>query len=452
MTASNYLFSQDYRGWNLSLIQDTVPAEIHYPEWFDKVNDTRRGYLNEEGFMDELLFNMSYNPDGLSAPISQAGPALLDASLLKMDLLANPIFKKEMIASLEYDVPVVSEPMDLEFLLQHINSTEQADGLRSFTLDIIKEDFREDSKPVGFILGVVPWGAFFKNTLPAGVDGVVVVIESDCGGLYTYIINGGDKQDLTYTGDVHDVKYDDLEYHTKFFWKSHHKGVSRHCHFDLAIYPSTEFESNYTNNTPFIVGGTVAIAIIVAGVLIWIATRVIGRKQQQMQDKAARAEAIVASVFPKEFGERLIAEASRTPRASDNSRGLLKSFLDSGHQDLHSKPIADLFPSTTVIFVSIAVSCSRKTLGKSSVPMLSLPYTAIPIRLILLDSPHGRAHAILQTFSVSWKLFTVNSTDWPSVVVFTKWRPSEIVMLRWSDFPNPVWITLWLPHGLRPIF
>lgn len=96
--------------------------------------------------MEEVLSNLSYVAQGFSAPIAQFGPGPIDTSLAMVDLFSHPIFKKEIVASLEYDVPVISETEELQFLLEHIHapinsSLHDYNYLRSFTLDPVKENF-----------------------------------------------------------------------------------------------------------------------------------------------------------------------------------------------------------------------------------------------------------------------------------------------------------------------
>lgn len=357
----------DYRGWNRSSLTGSFPQDIYTESWFQGLNDTRRGYTNEDGFMENIMTNRSYDSEGFSVPISQYGPGLVNPQLAKLDLFQHQIFKKEIVASLEYDVPVISEPINLDFLLDNIDLG-TSDEMRSFTLDQVKEDFREDSKTVGYLLGVVPWSTFFKNLLPENVNGVVVEIQSDCGNNYTYVVNGG-KADVATYGAYHDSSYDGMEIRNRFFWKEHPSGLSRHCHFDLVIYPSKEFEDAHKSNAPWILGVTIGVAIFFAGCAFYAFKLIMAKRQAKLQDQAKRAEAIVASVFPKSIGERLIAEAHDSSHApgedvsestvglvrQHSSRNRLQTFLSTGSAGAggRTKPIADLFLDTTVLFADI---------------------------------------------------------------------------------------------------
>ena len=335
--------------------------EIYECTWCaDAINDTRRGFVDTDGFMEEILTkNGSLVGDGLSLPVAQFGPGPVDSSLPLFDLFSHPTFKKEVVASIEYDVPVISETVDLNWLLESISDTFEPNELRSFTLDQVKEDFRDDSRTVGYVIGVIPWSRFFENLLPENVNGIVVNVISDCGKDFTYIINGG-KDDWAAEGDWHNPKYSLLNHTTKFFWKDHPKGQSRHCHFDLVVYPSDDFYSRYDSTEPVLYACIVAFSFVFAAILFYLYNIFVYRRQAQDKKKIERAEAIVNSVFPEQFGRRLIQESADRDQNSDfkkqSSGKNLRDFIQGSESDrnlITSKPLADLFPNCTVMFADI---------------------------------------------------------------------------------------------------
>ena len=251
--------------WNTIKAVDLspIPTQIFQtPEEFDSKNDTRRGFV-DDGFMEEILELKGYNSQNFAVPVAQYGPNTHDTSLVGMDLFTHQIFRKEFVSSLEYDVPVISEAIDLQFLLNHVGIDEAAkeaatnvtsslssssssagiftsgdNRLRSFTLHEVKEDFLPESRTVGFVMAVVRWDLLVGNNLPSGVNGIVVVVSSDCGSEMTFVVNGDREESTTTTtgkkkypnveqmyGDWHDAKYDDMGTETEFFWKDHPKGT-----------------------------------------------------------------------------------------------------------------------------------------------------------------------------------------------------------------------------------
>jgi len=352
----------DYRGWDQTTIGE-IETEIYDCDFCTE--DTRRGYNNIDDFKEEILDMRGFATPNISAPVSQYGPAPINSTLSKFDLFSHPIFKKEIIASLEYDVPVISEPMDLSFFLDHVlpNSTYGPDALRSFTLDQVREDFLDGSRTVGFVFGIIPWETVFINLLPEDINGISVVVESDCGAVFTYTANGG-KPTTSEIGDTHQVRkeYEEMSIRSKFFWKSHPKGKSRHCHYDLVVYPTDEFRAHYESNDAILYAGLVGVVFVFTAILFFLYDKYVQKKQAKVISQAKRAEAIVTSVFPKEVGLQLIKQAEReeAEKAVSNKK-MLNNFLveksekfgDRAGPNKRRKPIADLFPETTVMFADI---------------------------------------------------------------------------------------------------
>lgn len=277
-----------------------------------EIEETREGFFNVSAFENDILTNFGgfENPDGLTAPIYQyGGPGHVlskDSHIALMDLYSHVIFKKEVLASIEYSVPVISEYMDVNFLTEALstvdldaqnssllwdseysvygnnnnNNNQAASGqlgasmtlpsIRSLTLHPVKETFEPDARTIGFVVGVVPWNTFFRNVLKSTdsgelydikeVNGIVVKVESDCGSVFTFVLNSRNGTSEVRLGDWKEQyqKYEHLNHSSRFFWKEHPKGQSKHCHFDLHIYPNDEFRDMYRTDSIYyssIVGG-----------------------------------------------------------------------------------------------------------------------------------------------------------------------------------------------------
>ena len=155
-----------------------------------------------------------------------------------------------------------------------------------------------------------PFGLVFAEN----INGIVVKIASDCGNNFTYVVNGG-YDDWSAPGDWHDPAYEHMAQVYKFFWKEHPRGTSRHCHFDLHVYPSDEFHEIYERDEPLIYAGVVLLVFLFTGIVFFGYDIVVGRKQKRVKSQAQRAEDIVTSVFPREVGLRLIHEAEERAAA-----------------------------------------------------------------------------------------------------------------------------------------
>jgi NADH:ubiquinone oxidoreductase subunit 6 (subunit J) len=223
----------------------------------------------------------------------------------------------------------------------------------------VKEDFQDGSRTIGFGFGIIPWEAIFINLLPADVNGISVVVESDCGSVFTYTANGG-KPTTSQVGDRHQAKkvYEEMAVRSRFFWEDHTEGLSRHCDFDIVIYPSDEFRASYESNDALIYSGLVGVVFVFTAMLFFLYDKYVQKKQAKVMSQAKRAEAIVTSVFPKEVGLRLIKQAEREEAERVSNKKMLNNFLvekDESFEKTNTrrKPIADLFPETTVMFADI---------------------------------------------------------------------------------------------------
>jgi len=288
------------------------------------MDETRKKFFNVSEFEDYVLTDIGgfETPQGISAPIYQYGGPGHERThhthIALMDLMTHPIFKKEVLASIEYDVPVISEYMDVNFLIEGLStigpngednsalfnsdhSVYQNQGnmnvdsgvsnvtlprIRSMTLHPVKENFDPHARTIGFVVGVVPWDAFFKNFLTAArtetagtsaspddtytsreVNGIVVVVTSDCGSVFTFVLNNRDGTAEVHLGDWKEQyqRYQHLNHTSKFFWKEHPKGKSKHCHFDLNIYPNEDFRAEYRE------GSVPVYSSIVGGIFLFTA-------------------------------------------------------------------------------------------------------------------------------------------------------------------------------------
>jgi class 3 adenylate cyclase len=341
---------QDYdsRGWDASVLAP-MPRGVAKCNWCSELNETRDPYVNLDGFMEDVLKDKNYSTAGLSVPIAQYGPGLSNTSLVGFDLFSHPTFKKEIVTSVEYDVPIISEPMDLDFLTSHIALKATAEP-RSFTLNKVYEDFRANSKVVGYVVGVVPWSSYFRNQEE---DPIVVEVRSDCGSNLTRNSNG------TWTeGLHHDKFYNYLRFRTPFLGGANkYDGQSHHCHFHLEIYPTDEFRFQYQTSEPIIYAGLVFALFIFTAIMFFVFNLYMTKRQAQAEEQAARAVAVVNSVFPKQIGQRLLAEKTASTGAETNKDERLSALLannDSRKAKHGSKPLADLFLETTVMFADIS--------------------------------------------------------------------------------------------------
>jgi len=256
------------------------------------------------------------------------------------------------------------------------------------------------------------WEDSFRYILPAHAKGIVCVLENTCGQTFTYVIEGEDVMFMG-TGDLHDEKYDDMEVSTSYddFLQTYNAAAlfndyssqeysttaaesdttdsertldsSDGCLYLVRIYPSAEFESLYHTTDALFYAGLVALVFVFTSIIFISYDCLVQRRQNQVMSTAARANAIVESLFPamvrervfqtNEHGGRAGGRKSPTPDwgspsgggavKGDTPKKRLRSFLQVNRRssrkikekvDPMLDPIADHFPETTIMFADIA--------------------------------------------------------------------------------------------------
>lgn len=155
-------------------------------------------------------------------------------------------------------------------------------------------------------------------------------------------------------------------------------GFDDFCEYKMSFYPSAEYESRYVSNTP------IYLTLSVIGVFLWVFSVfvlydwLVKRRQVKLNNVATKSTAIVASLFPVQVRDKIftgnsgrnqrkvgnsattalptnIAQrmAQRTTNTSNIWTTDLNGMAETNNNE-DSPPIADLFPSATVVFMDIA--------------------------------------------------------------------------------------------------
>ena len=174
---------------------------------------------------------------------------------------------------------------------------------------------------------------------------IVIVVKDKCGHLFSLLINGGEARCLG-QGDHHDEEFDDLV--AQLNVSSRLGEDFERCEIDVFAYPSIGYRDQHTSPIPNVTI-VVAIAFFAFSSAILSYNLFIQNKQQQIIAKASRSEAIVQSLFPTNVRERLLVDG----HAEVTNRTEHQSHTDITERLAHV-PIADLFPSCSVIFMDLA--------------------------------------------------------------------------------------------------
>jgi hypothetical protein len=225
-----------------------------------------------------------------------------------------------------------------------------------------------NSNVVGIVAASYFWRTFLENILPFGERGVVVVFNNTCNQTFTYEING-EKAKFLGSGDLHDIHFGYLNQTLTFeeigLFSSlvgNYGGLPvdhEHCAYTVSCYPSqTMKDKHYTNNpTIFTI---IACCIFIFTALVFMGyDKLVTMRQQKVMKAAIQSTAIVSSLFPAAIVDRMLAVPDDKKGGGGASmfqptKTRLRTFLNDGEPSESSKPIADLFTDTTVLFADIA--------------------------------------------------------------------------------------------------
>lgn len=219
----------------------------------------------------------------------------------------------------------------------------------------------ETRKVVASIFATVQWSSYLQGVVPPHSEAVTVVLENPCDGAHTYTV---DNERVVYSGsgDLHDRHYSNMERRTtldalkEYFKDDYSTGVDElGCPYNIRVYPTRAMEDASSTSIPLLMTLFVGIIFVFAAVVFCIYDRMVERRQSLVLNTATQSTAIVSSFFPEAVRDRLLqAPAANASFVSPSNR--IKSFLAGGSgeggkdgtsQDAE-KPIADLFPFTTV--------------------------------------------------------------------------------------------------------
>lgn len=237
------------------------------------------------------------------------------------------------------------------------------------------DTFDSNREVVGMFYTTIFWREFFFDMLSDEAGSIICVIANDCGGTVTLEIEGSRAKYLG-EGDLHDSEYDYLGKEFKFSQiddpSIHHFSDTaaplnkEFCPYVMRLYPSDKLQEDHITNEPLLYALVVVVTFIAFSILSMTYDCVVQSRMRAILKSADENRALVASMFPEAFRDRLFLEQDETPVFSMGapSKMRLKAMLgqekkgnEEQSQDLgflSAKPIADLFPHCTVLFADIS--------------------------------------------------------------------------------------------------
>jgi class 3 adenylate cyclase len=126
------------------------------------------------------------------------------------------------------------------------------------------------------------------------------------------------------------------------------------------VYPTSALEDQYITNTPWIYGAS-AIAIFLFATIVFVFYDYMVRKRQaKIMTAAKQTDTIVSSLFPRSVRDRLyqqtqhVNETGVVATSIETPSSYSSNWSSSPVSVFGSTPIADFFPSCTVMFIDIA--------------------------------------------------------------------------------------------------
>jgi class 3 adenylate cyclase len=328
---------------------------------------------------------------GPFVPLWQTSSPPADAGVVNFNLLSNVLFQDTFFLAYDNNEALLSQVVGSDIHeMFGVAETENPESL--LISPIFEESTGSAQVVVGAVVAILPWDSYFSGLLHEGANGMVCVLSNTCGQAFTYKLDG---TAATYmgSGDLHDSDYDDLVHVVEVapFTSLNPEKEDKYCEYTFYIYPTSKLEDEFRSAAPGLYMGAVFLIFFLAACLFLTYDHLVQKRQREIMDSAARSNAIVSSLFPAEIRDRLFkGDEEGGNKPGTDSKGdhkkvvdtqvvkalpgdapqkyRLKNYLNEeeaeapkeahpGHSDeeIHeSKPIADLFPNTTVMFADIS--------------------------------------------------------------------------------------------------
>lgn len=328
-------------------------------------------------------------------PVWQSTPLSSNATEILFHSRSNPLREAGLMGMLQYSTGACSD-----VLLHNYNrsdcvyyTTPRGELYYPLWETLQKTDI------VGALGLEFRWETFLTGVLDQD-EPLVVVLESSCGGNYTFEVNSQGAQ-FVGKGELYDPTVEssserqtsDYEEFAKRLQDPHSEQTtssSASCDFRIRIYPTKEFRSSYLTNAPLYLKLIVAAVFVFTISVFVVYDCIVDSYQKRMVESAEKTHAIVRALFPQNVRDRLLrfneqksqvgsshhnsiakdnwTTASGSSRVHQSPKFRLKNMLNqptpsmAGSQDgdddsnglLQDEPLADLYPEATILFSDIA--------------------------------------------------------------------------------------------------
>lgn len=220
-------------------------------------------------------------------------------------------------------------------------------------------------------------------------------------------------------GDLHERSWNDKKV-TISFHDPDTPFIDGNCLYSLEVYPSDELHAGWDEKMPTVFACVVAATFVITAMTFGLYDRFTRQRNKKVVNAAAKTDRIVQSLFPSNIRDRLLAEEEdfEKRQGEKGARTRLKDFLANDgpvEKEMEStddfmyktKPIADLFPETTIMFADVSIHLRRRAdVGLIGTEDLTLFPLFLHKRLPDFRLGHPLVSR-LRSFSF-WKLFIVH--------------------------------------------
>ena len=368
------LYSQENQGWirqGLVYVSETEGADMP-----DQIKDIPAHIYRWEGH--KAVPEIGKGP---FAPLWQMARAPRNSSAINFNLLSNPIFASIFHAVLDTQKSVISKLLDGKDLFGDNDASETP---TSIIVQPVSSNFSHSAVD-GMLIALICWDVFFKEILPPETPEMFLVVKDGCGTAFTYQVSGGNASFVGYE-DAHPRSFDSLVKTSNFapFLTTDFGEQGSQCTYTLSVYPSSEFYDVFYTNQPTVITAVVVIVFSLTAASFCLYDCAVHKRQRRVLAIAAQSEKILSILYPKSIRDRLFGtqggqqpvlehrKPKKTKRKKDQAsqdkqaaKLKLKTYLNDDAANIKfesleaidiydSKPIADLFPNTTVMFADIA--------------------------------------------------------------------------------------------------
>ena len=132
-------------------------------------------------------------------------------------------------------------------------------------------------------------------------------------------------------GDYHDAKFDDMRIVAHFGdYADATREVGGHCMYSFNIYPTEELKESYNSMLPVVVTVAIAVSFLVMVLAFLAYDWFVQHRNHKVVGAAARSNALLSSLFPKNVRDQLVAEREQQ-EIKAGAKNQLKIVLEQQH-------------------------------------------------------------------------------------------------------------------------